>query len=510
MKRNLLLLSCIALLSGACNSQSEKTEEETASPNVLLIYTDDLGYGDLSAYGGDIPTPNIDKLAAEGILFTNAYATAATCTPSRYSLLTGEYAWRAKGRGVAPGDASALIKPGVETLPGLMKKAGYRTAVIGKWHLGLGGEEGPDWNGKISPGPLEIGFDYSFILPATGDRVPTVYVEDHHIVNLDPADPIEVSYRNKVGDRPTGKDHPEQLTTMWSHGHNHTIVNGVSRIGYMSGGEAALWRDEDFADIFVGKATQFIKEKEDQPFFMYFATHDIHVPRLAHERFQGITNEGPRGDVIAQLDWTVGALMDLLEKEGMRENTIVVFTSDNGPVLDDGYEDQARELLGEHKPWGELSGGKYSALEAGTRVPFIVRWPQGVSSGQRSAAMFSQVDLLGSFASYLSIPYDQSQAIDTQDSWAALIGEDNKGRDFLVQEALFSNLALLSQEGYKYIPANNGPAMVPWGPIIKTGFSKEDQLFDLNADPKEQTNIANEVPEKLAQMKEQLENIKNK
>ncbi|UCS95471.1 arylsulfatase [Echinicola marina] len=504
-------LGCLILLAGFGCSQKQvgKTTggDKQNKPNVLLIYTDDVGYGDIAVYGGKVPTPHIDKLAEDGLLFTNAYATAATCTPSRYSLLTGEYAWRAKGRGVAPGDASALIKPGMETLPSVMQSAGYRTAVIGKWHLGLGGEEGPDWNGALKPGPLEIGFDYSFIIPATGDRVPTVFVEDHHVVGLDPNDPIEVSYRKKIGDRPTGKEHPEQLKMMWSHGHNHTIVNGVSRIGYMSGGESALWRDEDFAQTFVDKAASFITEESEKPFFMYFSTHDIHVPRIANEQFQGTTGLGPRGDVIAQLDWTVGELMKLLKANGMEENTMVIFSSDNGPVLDDGYEDEAREKLGDHQPWGTLSGGKYSALEAGTRVPFIVKWPKGIKAGTISNALFSQVDMLGSMAAHFKVAYNQEQAVDTQDAWESLVGNDQDGRYALVQEALFSNLAYVRQDGYKFIPGNKGPKMVPWGPKIETGFSKEDQLFDLKLDTKEKMDLSKAKPEVLKEMKNELESI---
>ncbi|AWW31604.1 arylsulfatase [Echinicola strongylocentroti] len=504
----------LLLIGFSCSNKKTATSGEeklaTKEPNVLVIYTDDLGYGDVARYGGQIPTPNIDELAADGLLFTNAYATAATCTPSRYAMLTGEYAWRAKGRGVAPGDASALIRPDRETLPSVMQRAGYRTGVIGKWHLGLGGDEGPDWNGALKPGPLEIGFDYSFIIPATGDRVPTVFVEDHHVVGLDPEDPIEVSYRDKVGDRPTGKEHPEQLKMMWSHGHNHTIVNGVSRIGYMAGGEAALWRDEDFAQTFVDKASRFITQESDKPFFLYFATHDIHVPRIAHEKFQGTTGFGPRGDVIAQLDWTVGELVKLLKEEGLEENTMIIFSSDNGPVLDDGYEDKARELISNHKPWGALRGGKYSAFEAGTRVPFIVKWPAKIEGGKTSDAMVSQVDLVGSFAGYLGQEYNAQQAVDTQNAWPALVGEDNEGREGLVQEALFSNLTYIRRDGYKLIPANNGPDMVPWGPIIETGFSEEDQLYNVKEDPGETKDLSAASPKVMAEMKSTLQRIKDK
>src|SRR5918996_2339757 len=245
-------------------------------PNVVIIYTDDLGYGDVSSYGATaLKTPNIDRLAKEGLRFTDAHAPAATCTPSRFALLTGEYAFRKPGTGVLPGNAALIIEPGRTTLGTVFQKAGYATGVVGKWHLGLGPAGGPDWNGEIRPGPTDIGFDQSFIMAATGDRVPTVYIENRRVAGLDPSDPITVSYGTPIGSWPTGAANPGLLTMRPSHGHDQTIVNGISRIGYMTGGRAALWKDEDMADVFTQNAVAFIEARRGRSFFLYFATHDI-------------------------------------------------------------------------------------------------------------------------------------------------------------------------------------------------------------------------------------------
>ncbi|GAB4151683.1 MAG: hypothetical protein Fur0037_20410 [Planctomycetota bacterium] len=271
-----------------------------------------------------------------------------------------------------PGNASLIIEPGETTLASVLRDAGYRTAAIGKWHLGLGRGD-LDWNGEIAPGPLEAGFDECFLVPATGDRVPCVYVEGHRVVGLDPSDPIAVSYGRRIGDEPTGKDAKDSLKMKWAFGHDRTIVNGISRIGYMTGGRAARWVDEDMADRLTARAIRFVRENADRRFFLYFATHDIHVPRVPHPRFVGRTEMGPRGDAIAQLDDCVGRLLSELDGLGLREKTLVILTSDNGPVVNDGYEDRSEELLFDHRPAGPWRGGKYSAFEGGTRVPMLVR-----------------------------------------------------------------------------------------------------------------------------------------
>jgi arylsulfatase A-like enzyme len=498
-----LLLFC-AFIFQASNAQIAYPQK----PNIVLIYTDDVGFGDISCYGSSaIPTPNIDRLAKNGVRFTNVHATSATCTPSRFSLLTGKYAWRKEGTGIAPGDASLLIPLSTTTLPGLLQKAGYQTAVIGKWHLGLGGVNGPDWNGFITPGPKEIGFDYSFLIPATGDRVPCVFVENQRVVNLDPNDPIQVSYIGPVDPAaPTGKKHPELLKMQPSHGHDMSIVNGVSRIGFMKGGTAALWRDEDFADILVQKAKSFIGQQKKSPFFLYFSTHDIHVPRMPNQRFVNKSGMGPRGDVLLQLDWTVGQIEESLIKNGLLENTLIIFTSDNGFVIDDGYQDQAVEKLGKHRPGGVFRGGKYSAFEAGTRVPFIVSWKGTIQPAKTNDALFSQIDLYASLAALTAVSVEAGQAPDSKNHLPVLLNQSNQSREYLIEQSLNSTLSLLVDQ-WKYIEPSKGPKKNK-DTNTELGNDALPQLYNLKTDPGETNNLAEKFPQKLVEMKSLLDQLK--
>jgi arylsulfatase A-like enzyme len=480
---------------------------DTKCPNVVVIYADDLGYGDLSCYGATkVKTPNIDKLASQGLRSTNAHSPSATCTPSRYAMLTGEYAWRQRGTGIARGDARMIIQPGRTTLPSVMQKAGYITGVIGKWHLGLGarGRE-LDWNIEIKPGPLDIGFDNCFLIPATGDRVPCVFVENRRVVGLDPDDPIQVSFDKPVGNEPTGKDHPELLKMHPSHGHNQTIINGISRIGYMSGGKAARWVDEDIADVITSKAKDFIENNKDRPFFLYFSTHDIHVPRVPHSRFAGKSGLGPRGDVILQLDWCTGQILKTLNRLNLTENTLVIFTSDNGPVVDDGYRDQAVEKLSGHKPAGPLRGGKYSAFDAGTRVPLIVRWPGRVKAKALSDALVCQIDFMASLASLTGQKLANNDAPDSFDVLSALLGETPMGRDHLVEHA---GVLSLIKGGWKYIEPGRGPR-INRNVNIELGNDPEPQLYNLKSDIGEKHNLAAEHPKLVRELAALLKKIRD-
>jgi arylsulfatase A-like enzyme len=498
------MITGLLMFAAAAGTAPSAAPAARPRPNVVVIYTDDLGYGDVSSYGATaLRTPHIDRLAREGLRFTDAHSPAATCTPSRYALLTGEYAWRKPGTGILPGDAALIVEPGRTTLPLVFQRAGYATGVVGKWHLGLGPAGGPDWNGAITPGPREVGFGYSFIMAATGDRVPTVYVENGRVVGLDPADPIRVSYRQPIDDGPTGRANPDLLSMHPSRGHDQTIVNGISRIGYMAGGRAARWKDEDMADVFTARAVSFLSENRTQPFFLFFATHDPHVPRVPHPRFAGVTGLGPRGDAIAQADWCVGEILDTLDRLKLTGDTLLIFTSDNGPVVDDGYRDDAVTKLGGHRPAGPLRGGKYSKFEGGTRVPFIVRWPGRVKAGV-SNALVSQVDLVASFGEWLGQSVRSADAPDSEDVMAALLGRSSSARQTLVEQA--GGLAL--REGsWKYIEPSAGPA-INEETRTELGNAPVPQLYDLARDLGETRNLAPAHPGRVKRMRELLQQVR--
>ena len=382
-------------------------------------------------------------------------------------------------------------------MPALLKQVGYTTGAIGKWHLGLGSGK-IDWNQDIKPGPLEIGFDYAFIMPATGDRVPCVYVENHRVVGLDPADPIQVSYTHKVGDDPTGSEHPEMLKMKFSHGHDGTIVNGISRIGFMSGGKAARWKDETLADTLTQKAVAFIERRKDKPFFLYFAPHDIHVPRCPGDRFKGKTELGVRGDVIEQVDWCAGEIVATLDRLKLTEHTLVILSSDNGPIVDDGYADGAVQNLDGHKPAGPFRGGKYTAWEGGTRIPFIVRWPGRVKPGV-SDALIGQVDFCATLARLADVKPPRGAAPDSSNVLPALLGDSRTGRTVLVEQGM--PLAL-RQGPWKFIDRpgrGQRPARareegdetigeIPLAPNV--------ELYNLAEDIAEKHNLARTNPQK--------------
>ncbi|MCK5564838.1 MAG: arylsulfatase [Planctomycetes bacterium] len=490
-----LCVVCFVLLG--CGQELQTSDAKR--PNVVIIYGDDVGFGDVGVYGAKmIPTPNIDRLANESLMFTDGHCTAATCSPSRFSLLTGVHGFRHNIRILSP-DAPLSIPTDILTLPKVFKKAGYDTAVIGKWHLGLG-EKGKktDWNGEVKPGPLEVGFDYSFLLPATNDRVPCVYLENYRVVNLDPDDPLYVGTKKPDDPRstlyPDGTETPEAMTYyMNTHGHNRSVINGIGRIGYMAGGKAALWDDETMADEFVKQAKKYIKSHKDKPFFLYFSSQDIHVPRAPHPRFKGKSELGFRGDAMVQFDWSTGQIMKMLAENGLTENTIVIFSSDNGPVYDDGYDDGTTVKTSTadndrgHYGAGPYRGGKYQIYEGGTRVPFLIRWPGKIKPG-KSDALVSQMDLVASFAKLLDVELGQDEARDSRDNLKAFLGEDQDGLEYMIEEA--RQLAIRKGK-WKYVAPKKQK---------KAKGKLSGELYNLKDDIAEKDNVIAMYPERAAEM----------
>ena len=489
-------------------AKKQRAKADTSRPNVIMIVADDLGYGDLECYGAkNVETPNVNRLAAEGVRFTDCHAAASTSTPSRYSLLTGEYPWRRPGTDVAPGNAAMIIKPEQFTIADMFRSQGYATCAIGKWHLGLGDRTGEqDWNAPLPASPADIGFDNHYIMAATADRVPCVIIEDGMVANYDESAPIDVNYYHNFEGEPTAREHPELCYNLRSsHGHDQAIVNGIGRIGYMKGGKSALWQDEKIAETLTGKAVSFIEGHKSAPFFLYFATQDAHVPRVPSPQFAGKSGMGPRGDCLLEFDWSVGEILNTLERLGLDKNTLVILSSDNGPVVDDGYKDQAVELLGDHTPGGIYRGGKYSSFEAGTRIPCIWSWQGVIRPGTVSDALLCQIDWFATFAEMLNVRLPEGAAPDSEPMLKAWTGKQKKGREWLVLQNAQNNLSVTDGK-WKYLRPGNGPAYLK-AVNIELGNSKEPQLYDLKKDPGEKNNVADQYPEQVKKMAEQLEKI---
>ena len=481
-------------MAGGLAALAGCAEKAPVQPNVIVILADDLGYGDLGCYGAiGVETPNVDNLAADGLRCTNAHTVASTSTPSRYGLLTGQYPFRKEGTDIAAGNAAMIISPDCYTMADMFQSQGYTTCAIGKWHLGLGSTTGEqDWNGKLDQDLHDIGFDNYYIMAATADRVPCVFIEDGSVVNYDPEAPIEVSYTQNFEGEPTGAENPELLYNLkHSHGHDMSIVNGIGRIGFMKGGGKALWKDEHIADSITNYALNFIEKNADKPFFMYFATNDVHVPRFPAERFRGASTMGLRGDAIAEFDWSVGEIVAKLKELGLYENTILIVTSDNGPVLDDGYDDHAVELVGEHSPTGHLRGGKYSNYEGGTMVPLIVSWPGHVEKGGLSDRLISQIDFYRSLSEVVGAELPEGAAPDSRNYTDC---------EYAIEMSNYHTIAVRTAD-WKYISPSTAPFMIDWGPNIEAGNMPEPQLYKIQGDRQEATNVAAENPEVVEVMK---------
>lgn len=515
---SLMLLSA-AVSFGAEPPLPHKAQER---PNVVLIFVDDLGYGDLSCYGAKkLQTPNIDKLAAEGRRFTDAHSASAVCTPSRYALLTGEYPMRANGGegvwGPAPIESPLLINPDTLTIADLFKRGGYDTAVIGKWHLGFG-KGSNNWQEPLRPGPLDLGFDYYFGVPIVNSAPPYVYVENDRIVGGDPADPLVYLSRNEKGATPITEIPPDA---------SQRTPNRFK------GAVAAhkLYNDYQIATTLTKKATEWIKGRKQKPFFLYLAPTNVHHPFTPAERFQGTSQCGLYGDSVHELDWIVGEVMKSLQESGVADNTLVIFTSDNGAMFNFGGRVAVEKG---HKINGELLGSKFGIWEGGHRIPLIAWWPGKIAAGSLSNQLFCNVDMLASFAALTGQELSAADQKDSINMLPALVGDpDHPLRaEMIISPHKPSHLSLRKGK-WMYIPAQGDggftgskPEQHAWGGAAVTALvntpnsdiadgkikpgAPPAQLYDLEADVNQTKNLYHEYPEVVQQMDALLKTYRQK
>ncbi|MBL9183764.1 MAG: arylsulfatase [Verrucomicrobiaceae bacterium] len=503
----------LLLLSSFCIRHSSFS----AQPNIVLILADDLGYGDVGCYGATkVKTPNIDKLASEGRRFTDAHSASAVCTPSRYALLTGEYPFRKNLWGPVMNPSPLVVDVSKPTLPGMLKRQGHATACFGKWHLGFGNKPKPDWNADLKPGPLECGFDHYFGIPVVNSHPPFVWVEDHRVVGLDPADPLK--YGGKVQTRPF----PEKMP-------NPAI----------SGGRAAhaLYNEEEHGTTLTEKALAWIKKhastknKEPgtkNPFFVYFATPHIHHPFTPGAKFKGSSEAGAYGDFIQEFDWMVGEMMRTLDELKLRENTLIILTSDNGGMLNQGGQ---QAWKAGHRLNGDLLGFKFDAWEGGHRVPFIARWPGKIEAGSVSDQLICQIDLLSSFA---ALTGSDTRGPDSLNVLPALLGKPEKPLRTELVLAPHKKTHLALRDGpWLYIGAKGGGGFnaakpgehgLGGGGALKftsetnSDFANgklkpdapEQQLYNLSDDPRQTTNVIREHPEIAKRMALRLAEVQQR
>ncbi|BCX46956.1 hypothetical protein HAHE_08640 [Haloferula helveola] len=470
-------------------------------PNIVLINADDLGYGDLGCYGATkLKTPNIDRLATEGRRFTDAHSPSAVCSPSRYGLLTGSYPLRKNLWGPVPLREPLTVEVGSMTLASLLKEAGYDTACFGKWHIGFGEKE-PDWNGELKPGPLELGFDTYFGIPSVNSGPPFVYVENHRVFGADPEDPFQ------YGKPSVAKRMPEK--------------GGYGAIG---GGEAAhkLYVDKRIGTTLKERAVDWLKGRSDErPFFLYLATTNIHHPFTPADRFVGTSECGRYGDFVHELDWIVGEVLAAVEARGATDNTLVVFTSDNGGMLNVTAQ---KAWKAGHRINGDLLGFKFGAWEGGHRVPMVVRWPGKVPAGTTSDTLISQIDLLATFAEITGRKLKEGEGPDSIGQLENLTGASPKPlRETLVISPNSPKHLGIRHRQWVYIPQRGsggfqgrkpgehllaGPpglafAGRPNSDIVDGKYRADApmaQLYNLEEDPAQSTNVIADHPEVVAEL----------
>lgn len=498
-RRTFLKMACAAALSPTAAPLLSGRETGRRLPNIVIIYADDMGYGDLNIQNdaSKIPTPNLDQLARDGLRFTDAHSSSGICTPSRYSLLTGRHHWR-KFHGIVQAFGQSVFAGERLTLPEMLRGKGYRTACIGKWHLGWdweavkkpgakAGKKGYspdcfDWSGAIPDGPLAHGFDYYF-----GDDVP----------NFPPYTWIE---NDRVLAAPTVPYTPDPKPTEGSpEGRPGPMVSG--------------WKQDQVMPRLTDKAVEWINARkgEEKPFFLYFPWTSPHAPIVPTREFQGKTEAGGYGDFMLQSDSTAGRVLQALDDCGFRDNTIVIFTSDNGP------ERYAYNRIRNHRhsSMGPLRGLKRDIWEGGHRVPFVVRWPGVIEPGRVSDALVSQVDVMATIAAVVGFDLPDTAAEDSHDLLPLLRNRKGAGniRKFHVHNTKANHYAV-RQGDWVLINAKSGRvSKVPEWFDEENGYKKNQidvALYNLREDIGERNNLAAKNPEKVAELKALLESIRRR
>ncbi len=478
---------------------SDAISSETRSvPNVVFILADDLGYGDLSCYGATlVKTPNIDRLAHEGRKFTDAHSPASVCTPTRYNLLTGRYAWRTWVQSSCLwSNDPLLIEEDRFTLADLFKQQGYRTACIGKWHLGFGKPGtpgwddvlGPDYNGPVRPGPLECGFDYFWGIPHVG-QLPHVIFENHRILGLTPDDPIHITPDTRPGYEKDYLHRPRNGTT--------------SRLG-IEGGKSARYKHENLADRLTQRAVAWLREQSaDQPFFLYLPHRNIHGPLVPHPRFRGKSDIGVYGDFLAELDWSVGEVLKTLDEKQLTDNTLVVFASDNGGIVK--YQPIDHASIKGHNVNGVLRGQKTDVYEGGVRVPLIARWPGKIPAGSTNDSLIALTDVLATFADYFETDLPKDAGEDSFSFLGALLNQPARQvtRNAIVNDS-YRGVFAIRRGDWKLILGQHGGGVAK-EPIPHDPAKPPGQLFHLGRDVGEAVNEYDQHPEIVVELTGLLE-----
>ncbi len=466
------------------------TANSAEKPNIIFILADDQGFGDVSALNPDskIPTPNIDRIAKEGMIFSDAHTSSSVCTPTRYSVLTGRYHWRTHlQKGVLGGFSAPLISENRLTVASLLKKQGYYTACVGKWHLGFdwplkgGGyaDDGGDFSGgfkkgwdvdytaPIKNGPVDLGFDTFFGISASLDMPPYVYIQDK--IPTEPAT-VEKAF-NRKGPAAVGFE----------------AVDVLPRI------------TEKTVEI-IGKRAEAAKKGD--PFFIYFPLNAPHTPILPTKEWQGKSGINNYGDFTMQVDWTVGQVLKALDENGLTDNTLIIFTTDNG--CSPAAKIPELQAAG-HEPSFIYRGHKADIYEGGHRVPFVARWPGKIEAGRKSDQLIGQVDFLATAAEITGTDIPNDGGEDSVSFLPALLGEnDAPGRNSIVSQSI-GGYFCIRDENWKLAlcPGSGGWSNPRPGRVDMSKFPPL-QLFDLNTDPGEQTNLVANHPERVEKMKSML------